>query len=140
MHGGEEGSRRTIIMPNYLLFEQSIINYSLQDEFVLGQVEVTVTYEGNLDKAIKICLDAAKKHAKSFSKIVKIEPYTRLALDPNGVLIKVRYFIPFYNVQEISSNITKEIYDNITKAKDVDFAYPHTEFVINKKKKVFKQD
>ncbi len=39
----EENSGRTIMIPNSVLFEQNIINYTLQNEFVLDQVVTMVT-------------------------------------------------------------------------------------------------
>ncbi|MBU2100681.1 hypothetical protein KKG83_03555 [Candidatus Micrarchaeota archaeon] len=36
-------------------------------------------------------------------------------------------------MQVSSSNITKEIHDQVIRRKDVEFAYPHTEFVIKDK-------
>lgn len=131
-YGGEESSGRTIILPNHLLFEQSVINYSLQDEYILNQIIVAVTYESNLDNAVKICIEAAKKHTKNFDKTTKKEPFTRLNFDASGINIKLRYFVPFYNAQEIASNITREVYNSIIKSKDVEFAYPHTEVILKK--------
>ena len=70
----EENSGRDIMVPNSLLFEQNIINYTQQDEFVLAQVFFTVTYESNLDKAMKTGVQAAKKHIKLFAESMKKEP------------------------------------------------------------------
>lgn len=49
------------MVPNSMLFEQTITNYTFRNEYVLDQVTVTVTRESNVDKAIKIVLDSAKK-------------------------------------------------------------------------------
>ncbi len=131
--GGEENSGRIVMIPNSILFEQNIINYTSQDEFVLHQVTVAVTYESNLDKAIVLVLDAAKKHTKAFFDKTKVEPYMRNTFQASGVDLVVRYFVPAKRLQEVSSLITQEIYHAIKKCKDVEFAYPHTVVLYKKK-------
>ena len=130
---GEENSGRTIMVPNSILFEQNIINYTLQDEYILSEVIVAVTYESNLDKAIKIAKEAATKITKDFIEHVKRKPYIQTSFQPSGIDVHVKYFVPATRVQEISSSITKEIYDRIMKAKRVEIAYPHTEVLFRKK-------
>jgi small-conductance mechanosensitive channel len=131
----EENSGRTILVPNNILFEQNIINYTHQDEYVLTQVEVSVTYESNLEKAEKICFEAAKKTTTEFFESLKKEPYVRLYFQSSGVAISIRFFSPAKRVAEVSSNVTKEIYKGISRAKDIEFAYPHTQVVMDKKVK-----
>ncbi len=128
----EENSGRIILVPNSILFEQNIINYTAHDEYVLDQVVAGVTYESNLDRAIEICLQAAKKHTHAFSSHVKVQPYVRTYFLPSSIGVHVRYFAPATQLQEVSSDITKEIYEQIRKRKDVEIAYPHTEVVFKK--------
>ncbi len=131
--GGEESSGRVIMIPNAVLFEKNIVNYTWQNEYVLDQVVVAVTYESNLDKAMKIALESAKKHLKEFLSVTE-KPYVRTYFQPSGINVHVRYFAPAKKMQEISSNITKEVYDAIMKTRDVEIAYPHTEIVFKKKR------
>ena len=132
---GEENSGRVIMVPNSILFEQKIINYTHQDDYILDQVVVTVTYESNLNNAIKIALESAKKHTKEVINITKKEPYVRTFFQPSGINVHVRYFSPAKRLQEISSTVTKEISDRIMKTKGVEIAYPHTEIIYRKKTK-----
>ncbi len=130
----EENSGRMILIPNSVLFEQNIINYSTQkEEIVLDEVVSSVTYESNLDKAMEIALQAAQKHVGDFTTKPRKEPYVRVFFQPSGINVHARYFVPIKKMQVSSSNITKEIHDQINRSKDVDFAYPHTEFVIKDK-------
>ena len=129
----EESSGRTIMIPNSILFEQNIINYTLQDDYVLNQVVATVTYESNLDRAIQIALESAEEHTKKFRKEIKEKPYTRISFAPSGIDIHVRYFAPAAKIQGTSSKITKEIYERVIKTDDVEFAYPHTEVLFKEK-------
>jgi small-conductance mechanosensitive channel len=127
--GGEETSGRTIMIPNSIMFEKNIINYTTDDEYTLDQVVVTVTYESNLDKAMKIAIDSATKILKKYKEIEEGEPYIRTYFQASGINVYVRYNTPTKNIQEISSYITQEIFKATNKAKDVEIAYPHTEII-----------
>ena len=126
---GEENSGRIVMVPNSVLFEKDIINYTHQDDYTLDQVAVTVTYESNLDKAIEIVLGSAKKLTNEFIKETNKTPYARTFFQPSGIDVRVRYFAPAQRLQEFSSSITKEIFEKIREAKDVEIAYPHIELV-----------
>ncbi|MBU0635484.1 mechanosensitive ion channel family protein [Candidatus Micrarchaeota archaeon] len=123
----ESNSGRMVLVPNSVLFEQNVINYTSDDEFVLHEVVTTITYESNLDKALEICLDAAKKFVGEFEKQTKRETHTRTYFQASGINVHVRYFVPTRLVPEISSDITKEIFSRISKIKEVEIAYPHLE-------------
>ncbi len=131
--GGEENSGRIVMVPNSIMFEQNIINYTLQDVFTLSEVVVSITYESNLEKAREIALKAANKYTKDFQ--AKKNPYIRNFFQANGVNVHVRYFVPAKNIQKVSSDVTAEIHREVSKARDVEFAYPHTEVLLSKKKK-----
>jgi len=126
---GEENSGRIVMVPNSVLFEKDIINYTQEDDYILDQVTVTVTYESDLDKAIEIVLESAKKLTNEFIKETNNEPYARTYFQPSGIDVRVRYFAPAKRLQELSSSITKEIFERIIKTKDVEIAYPHIELV-----------
>jgi small-conductance mechanosensitive channel len=130
----EEISGRTIMIPNSILFEKNIINYTLQNEFILDEVITLVTYESNLDKAMKICENAALKIIKPFLKDVEKKPSVRTFFRESGIDVKVRYFVKADERIEIASKITQEIFKQIKRAKDVEIAYPHLEMLYRKKK------
>jgi small-conductance mechanosensitive channel len=131
---GEETSGRIIMVPNAIMFEQNITNYTSKDEHILDQVAVNITFESNLEKAEKMILGAASKFTKEIIKKTNKKPYTRIYFKPNGVDLRVRYFAPAKQLQEISSNISKEIYIKIIKTKGINFAYPHNDVIISKKR------
>jgi len=131
--GGEENSGRIILVPNSILFEQNIINYTLQYEYILDQVSLLVTYESDLNKAIHIVIEAAKKFTNEVIETTNKMPYVRTYFDVNGMRVLVRYLAPAKQIQEVSSNISKEIYQEIKKTKEVEIAYPHTEVLLRNK-------
>ena len=131
--GGEETSGRIIMIPNSVLFEKDVINYTFQDDYILDEITVTVTYESDIDEAEKICLDVAKKLTKDLEKIPS-SPFVRSSFHPSGIDLKIRYYVSANKRQLYNSEITKQIFKEIGKEKSVEIAYPHTEVIFRKKK------
>lgn len=132
-YGGEETSGRSIIIPNSILFEKNITNYSHTSDYILGQVIVTVSYESNVDKAVAITNDAAKKYTEEYSKVVGKDSHTRLYFSNNGMEIHIRYYVPFDKAQEVATDITREIYDQIRQSSDIEISYTHTKVILDNK-------
>ena len=128
-YGGEEVSGRTIILANYKLFEENIINYTFTNEYILGQIIFTITFESNLNKAIQIALAGVKKHTEEFNKRAHKEPHVRLSFTENGMEIHPRYFVPFSRAQEIATLITKDIYMSIHATEDIELSYHQQKYV-----------
>ena len=129
---GEENSGRMVMVPNSILFEQNITNYTLQDEFILDQVVLAITYGSDLDEAIKICREAVSAVKEKYFGAIKRDAYVRNNFQPSGINVSVRYFVLANRLQEVSSYITGEIFSRIKVSDKVKIAYPHTEVVIKK--------
>ncbi len=53
---------RRLVAPNSTLLSEVVTNYSRTDPTMLAPVFVTITYESDVDKAMEIMLDEAKRH------------------------------------------------------------------------------
>lgn len=53
---------KRLIVPNSTILSEVIINYSKTDPTMLAPVFITITYESNLDKAMNIMVEEAKRH------------------------------------------------------------------------------
>ena len=129
---GEENSGRMVMVPNSILFEQNITNYTLQDEFILDQVVLAITYGSDLDEAIKICRESVSAVKEKYFGAIKRDAYVRNNFQPSGINVSVRYFVLANRLQEVSSYVTGEIFSRIKVSDKVKIAYPHTEVVIKK--------
>ncbi|MBD3310215.1 mechanosensitive ion channel [Candidatus Woesearchaeota archaeon] len=125
---GETPTGREILIPTNKLFEYTIINYTKGHDYVADQVIATFTYESDIEKAEKICIEAVQELTKTFGKKVPHEPLTRMIFDASGIQVKVKFFTPAYK-REYATLVVKEIVKRVNKAKDVSFAYPHVEVV-----------
>ncbi len=134
---GEEKSRRTIMVPNSIIFEEEVVNYTHADNYILDEVTTAITYESDLEKAEKLILKSVEKIMKplweKFPKRIEKEPHTRLKFKDSGIDVTVRYNSIAKERNKISTNITREIFNSIRKNKDVEIAYPHTEVVFREK-------
>jgi small-conductance mechanosensitive channel len=130
---GEEQSGRTVMIPNWILFERNIINYTSNDDYVINKVVVNVTYESNLDHAIEIVELSARKYLAGFISNSPSSPHVRLDFQASGIDVIIKYFSPAHHLNEYSSKITKEIFDRIRISGDVEIAYPHTEVIFRRK-------
>ena len=110
-----------------------MVNYTQDNDYVLNEIVVQVTYESKLDKAIKKALKAAKKNTDEFSTAVKTEPHVRCVFADSGIDLKIRFFCPAREMQKVASKITQDIYNAYNKTKDIEIAYPHMEVMHRKK-------
>ena len=63
---GEEKSRRIIMIPTSSIFEKEIINYTHQDEYILDEILISITYESNLDSAENLAIASVDKIMKTY--------------------------------------------------------------------------
>lgn len=54
--------KRRLVVPNQSFLNQALVNYDLNDSSKLCVVFVTITYESDVDKAIEIMKETARKH------------------------------------------------------------------------------
>jgi small-conductance mechanosensitive channel len=134
---GEEESGRTVMIPTSIIFEQEVINYTHKDNYILDEVTTAITYQSKLGVAEKIITSAVKKTMEplwdKFPKRIEKKPHIRLKMKDSGVDVTVRYNTIADRRNEISTDITRNILQNIEKSKDVEIAYPHTEVIFREK-------
>ena len=134
---GEEKSGRIVVIPNSILFEKEIINYTAQHDFILDEVVVAITYESNLKKAEKIVKETVegimKEYWKNIPKRIEKGANIRLLFKDSGIDVIARYYTIAKKRNEIATNIVRGIYNKIRRATDVEIAYPHAEILFRKK-------
>jgi small-conductance mechanosensitive channel len=135
---GEENSGRTIMVPTSIIFEEEVINYTEQDDYILDEVATTITYESDLEKAEKIVCDSVNKIMKpyweKFPKKIPQKPHIRLKFMESGINVTVRYYSLATSRNAIVTDIVREIFKIIKTTNYVEIAYPHTEVLFREKK------
>ena len=136
----EESSGRVVMVPNSILFEQNIVNYTLRDEYILDQVSLTITFESDLDLAVGLCRKAIARIREKRPEIIKKDPYIRINFQPNGIGLHIRYYAQAIRLQEISSYATQEVFALINATSNVNIAYPRTDVFLIKGKPLIKRN
>ena len=131
---GEERSGRGVLIPNAILFSQTITNYTLEVEYILSEVPVRITFESDWDEAEHILLNAAKQIVSDAIKETGEEPFVRAELFDAGVLMRLRYKTSPADYAENVNDIVKIIHAEFQKSDKVEFCYPHSEVVYSLKK------
>ncbi|HGE73155.1 TPA: mechanosensitive ion channel family protein [Candidatus Poribacteria bacterium] len=125
--GGEERSGRAVLIPNAIMFSQVIMNYTLQQDYILDEVPVRITFESDWEEAERILVEAAKKVTSDVIEKTGDQPFIRAELFDAGVLMRLRYKVEPPNRQEISTYIVREIFREFANNSKVEFCYPKSE-------------
>jgi len=103
--GGEERSGRGILIPNAILFQNIIINYTLDQEYMLDEVPVRLTFDSDWERAKEIMIAAAKRVTEDIVAKTGQEPFIRCEFLDWGVMVRLRYNTVPARRQEISTDI-----------------------------------
>jgi len=102
---GEERSGRGILIPNAILFQNVIINYTLEEKYMLDEVPVRLTFDSNWELAKELMIRAASEVTKEIVADTHVQPFIRVEFLDWGILAKLRYHTIAARRQEISSCI-----------------------------------
>ena len=130
---GEERSGRSILIPNAILFTQTITNYTFEVEYILSEVPVRITFQSDWEEAEKILVEAAKQVTANTIEITGEEPYIRAELFDAGVLMRLRYRTTPEDYAKDVNDIVKIIYKAFSENDNVEFCYPHSEVLYSMK-------
>lgn len=103
--GGEERSGRGILIPNAILFQHVIINYTLDQEFMLDEVPVRLTFDSDWNRAKEIMIAAATEVTKDIIAKTGQDPFIRAEFLDWGILVRLRYNTIPAKRQELSTYI-----------------------------------
>lgn len=131
----EENSGRIILVPNSILFEQNITNYTHDSDYSLDEIVVPITFGSDLNEAIKLGVQSAERVLKEMGVDSPEKPYVRTYFQASGINLHLRYFAQSKRRQEISSRVTQEMYSRLSASKKVQFAHPHTKIIYDPKRK-----
>lgn len=134
-----------LVIPNETIRERDVINYTAEDMRTRLQLDVLVTYEGDLSEARALCEQAARE----VEGVIAGGPDIRIGsarypaaptcyintYAENGVLLSLRYWVKEpYMALHPPLSLPSEIQENIWEALDdaaVEMAYPHSHLVFD---------
>ncbi len=124
--GSEEAVGRHILVPNAMLFNQVVINYTVSQEaaYMLDEIVVRITFDSDWAAAERILLKAANDVTRDIVETTGQKPYIRADPYDYGVYLRLRYRTRVKDRAEISYQINKLIFEEIQKTPSVDIAIP----------------
>lgn len=120
--GGEEKSGRGILIPNAILFQHVIINYTLEQEFMLDEVPVRLTFDSDWERAKEIMIAAARQVTQEIIARTGQDPFIRAEFLDWGILVRLRYHTVPARRQELSTYIIERL------LRDFGKEYPRVRF------------
>jgi len=143
---GETFTGRVALVPNLMIFDQPVYNYTRDTPYIWDEVVNLVTYESDIDRAKQHMLDAAnevvgeymKSHHANYIRHVELhdlddfildKPSIRMVLKDSGVNISVVYWSSADKRRKTRTEITERIWRKFSQDPSVEIAYPHMELV-----------
>ncbi|MDD4161029.1 MAG: mechanosensitive ion channel family protein [Methanothrix sp.] len=122
---------RRLVVPNSILQNEVIINYSMNDPSVLVPVPVQVSYESDISKAMQIMTDAARSHpdcipSRDLPNTVVME------LQDSGILLRL---LSMAKDQSTAFGMTRDLLLEIKKDFDeqgIEIPYPKRQLVFGR--------
>ena len=130
-----------IVIPNGEIHTRDVINYSAEDERTRVSVQFEVTYESDLEEALRL----AERAAREVDVVISGGPDIRIgsaryAAAPtchvdeyadNGILLTLRFWVKHpYRLLVARSQVQQRVWSRYADA-DVEFAYPHRHHVFD---------
>lgn len=143
---GDTFTGRIITVPNGIIFDQPVFNYTRDFPFVWDEVGNLVTYESDIEVAKDYMLTSAREvvgdlmknnyevyrrklEIRDLEHLLLKEPELRMELADSGVNIYVLYFCPVETRRKIKGEITEKIWSRFMADPKVGIAYPHMHLV-----------
>lgn len=134
-----ERSGKTLFVPNSQVLTQQVLNYNTTSDYTKSEMQITITYESNWQKAEKIIHEILLKETKEFTAAARkqqskrtylyyipVEPsdgivYTDIA--SSGVTFTLRFNVPIGFRRDVATKVSKDILKKFGKEKDIQLAY-----------------
>lgn len=143
---GDTFTGRIVTVPNSIIFDQPVFNYTRDFPFIWDEIVNLVTYESDIEMAKKHMLESAREvigeimernydlyrrklEIRDLDQLLLKEPELRMELSDSGVNIFALYFCPVEVRRKVKSEITERIWKRFMADPSVEIAYPHMHLV-----------
>lgn len=145
MHG-DTFTGRIITIPNGVIFDLPVFNYTRDFPFIWDEIVNLVTYESDIEVAKRYMLESTREvigetmkanyelyrkklGIRDLEQLLLKEPELRMDLSDSGVNVYILYFCPVEERRKIKSEITERIWKRFMADPNVGIAYPHMQIV-----------
>jgi small-conductance mechanosensitive channel len=136
----DQNTGRIMHLPNKIIFNKVLANYSQEFKYIWNEIPVLVTFESDWEKAKSVLQDIAHNNTpvldaaaeKQFKDAARHYMITQINLDPvvytkvedSGVLLTIRYVCAYNNRRASAQKIWEAILHAFAQDPDLEFAYP----------------
>src|SRR3989344_1739369 len=118
---------KSVSVPNEFVLTSAITNYTKGSSYMRDEINIYLTYKSNLRKAVKIVEKITKEVSNRYMggnlpKTIKPgyeKPVSRLSIYDKGARIKIRYFVDFNIGNDIKTELSSKILEELNKHKDI---------------------
>lgn len=137
--GADQSTGRVIHVPNNVVFNDPVANYTRGFPYIWNELELVITFESNWRAAKELLLDAAREHGHSLSEDAEAEVlalgrrfmifYTTLAptvytrIGERGVVFSIRYVCDPRRRRDSEQAIWEAVLEAFAASDDIDLAY-----------------
>jgi len=143
---GEELSGRIVTIPNAALLDKPVFNFTKADPHIWDRITVQITFKSDYKAAKKIMLRAANRimtkfgsdDVDRFNRKLELSdlrshvlhgPEVEFTITESGIEMELIYLVHSRERGLLSSAITEYILDEFHSHPNINFAYPHVQFV-----------
>lgn len=143
----DQNTGRIIHVPNSVVFDDRLANYTRGFNYIWNEIPVLVTFESRWKDAKKILIDVAQRHGGPVSTLASqrvqaasrryymlntsFDPLVFTSVQDSGVLLTMRYLCEPRQRRTSAEAIWEDILDEFAERPDIDFAYPTQRFYNN---------
>ena len=136
--GGDQYSGRILLIPNSMIFGTPIMNYTIHLSRIWDEVHLPITYDSNMEAAIRILTEVGKEYTREYLKGAEreleemkrrfllpkltLEPEVYVKITSNWVQLTMRYIVDAKQRRKASSFIYKEVFKRVQQTKDIHIA------------------
>ncbi|MFT5171230.1 MAG: small-conductance mechanosensitive channel [Candidatus Marinamargulisbacteria bacterium] len=143
--GNDQSTGRIVHVPNALLFQKSLFNFTKGFEYIWNEIQVVFTFESDWKVAKLILEKAVEKYHKSLDlerldreirkagkalmlTYTKLSPIVYIGVLDHGVGLTMRYLCPPRQRRSSEHDIWSDVLVDVASEKSIEFAYPTTRF------------
>ncbi len=139
---------RMVTFPNSIVLDKKVKNFSKPNDITSFSFTVSITYDSDLDKAIKKIRKIVNSSWKNFymknKEIIEKQGYSKLMEKPNyfvssifnssSIDLTITFKSPLVLSAKLRTSLVNSIFKNLPEKK-IEFAYPHMEVLFRKKQR-----
>lgn len=140
----DQSTGRILHIPNRQVFNHALANYNKGIEYIWHEIEVTITFESNWEKAKALLSEIAKQDtahlsndaservkaaARRFYIVYRnLTPIVYMRVESSGILLTLRFLVNPRRRRSIEQSIWEDILKAFGQHPDIELAYPTQRF------------